>query len=129
MPRKRPAAVNEAEVLSSFHTRYTSARKLSFRLPTAFEINDTIDRGVEGGILSIDLQFTGPQPIEGPAGLLCKLLQASFVAAHPIILGRGRKRRLRAGVVAPRGHAIASTAGGSSGNSGETRATLGASQG
>ena len=119
-PENQPATVNEAEVLSSFHRRYTSARMLSFRSPTAYEINDTIGRGVEGDILVIDLQFTGPQPIEGPASLLCNVLQASFVSAHPVNLGRGRKRKVRAGVTAPPAHAFAGPPSGRSVNNGET---------
>ena len=107
-------------MLSSFRKKYTSARRLSFRSPTAHEIIDTTSRGIEGDILSIDLQFTGPQPIEGPAGLLCKLLQASFVAAHPVQLGRGRKRKVRPGAAAPPAPVVASTSSGSSGEMGET---------
>ncbi|CAN0411092.1 unnamed protein product, partial [Hapterophycus canaliculatus] len=97
----------EAELLSSFRKRYTSARKLAFRSPeyTAKGITDNIPRSdaaaaenhpskiAPRGNLSIEVQFTGPQPAEGPVSLMCSLLQGTFVEAHPVQLDRGRKRK------------------------------------
>ncbi|CAN0106627.1 unnamed protein product, partial [Ectocarpus sp. 4 AP-2014] len=102
----------EAEVLSSFRKRYTSTRKLAFRpvadyaggstttspLPTDnTTTTTTTTTTTQGGRACIEIQFTGPQPIEGPAGLMCNLLQATFVSAHPVQLDRGRKRKTRPG--------------------------------
>ncbi|CAN0151283.1 unnamed protein product [Pylaiella littoralis] len=99
--------VKEAEVLSSFRKRYTSVRSLAFRRTTT-DGDDGTSSG-SGGTTTrttatsngytalIELQFTGPQPIEGPAWLMCNLLQGKFVAAHPVQLGRGRKRKIRPG--------------------------------
>ncbi|CBN79520.1 hypothetical protein Esi_0011_0046 [Ectocarpus siliculosus] len=112
----------EAEVLSSFRKRYTSTRKLAFRPvadyaggststsnppPPPTDNNDNTDNTTttttatttitQGGRACIEIQFTGPQPIEGPAGLMCNLLQATFVSAHPVQLDRGRKRKTRPG--------------------------------
>ena len=101
-------------MLSSFRKRYTSARNLAFRSPTNYGDDaflaaktdsdgtnrDTFPAIIEEGTVLIEIQFTGPQPIEGPAGLLCTILQSTFVAAYPIQLGRGRKRKVRAGVAA-----------------------------
>jgi len=116
----------ESDVLPSFRKRYTSARKLAFRTPTAYELNQIAGRSSrEGGILCIDVRFTGPQPIEGPADLLCNLLQASFVAAQAVQLGRGRKRKNRGGISAPQPPSFASSTNDGS-RTGEARDGLGA---
>ncbi|CAN0023659.1 unnamed protein product [Scytosiphon promiscuus] len=108
----------EADLLSAFRKRYTSVRRLSFRPPLPrYTFDDPahplLDReslerhttnGTEGRRLCVEVQFTGPQPIEGPACLMCELLDGSFVGAHPVQLDRGRKRKARAvvaGVAAP----------------------------
>ncbi|CAB1102873.1 unnamed protein product [Ectocarpus sp. CCAP 1310/34] len=100
----------EDEVLSSFRKRYTSTRKLAFRpvadyaggstttsTPPPLPTDTTTTTITHGGRACIEIQFTGPQPIEGPAGLLCSLLEATFVSAHPVQLDRGRKRKTRPG--------------------------------
>lgn len=110
--------------MSAFRNKYTSARKLAFRSPTKHgdgtshavsDIdNDTSPSSVGAGTVLIEIQFTGPQPIEGPAGLLCTLVQGTFVEAHPIQLGRGRKRKIQAGGgPASPGFSFASAPGGS----------------
>lgn len=107
-------AVKEAELLSSFRKRYTSVTKLAFRSPAAYtadatttttdsasypgdadaDSNDHPTNTIKGGSLCIEVQFTGPQPVEGPAGLMGNLLQGTFVAANPVQLGRARKRKV-----------------------------------
>lgn len=98
-------------MLSSFRKRYTSTRKLAFRPladyagatttttppPPHADTTTTTTAITQGGRACIEIQFTGPQPIEGPAGLMCNLLQATFVSAHPVQLDRGRKRKTRPG--------------------------------
>lgn len=42
----------------------------------------------------VEVQFTGPQPGEGPAGLLRGLLYGTSVEARPVKLRRGRKKNL-----------------------------------
>lgn len=99
-------------MLSSFRKRYTSTRKLAFRPVTDYaggstttstppppptDNTTTTTTITQGGRACIEIQFTGPQPIEGPAGLMCNLLQATFVSAHPVQLDRGRKRKTRPG--------------------------------
>lgn len=101
-------------MLSSFRNRYTSARNLAFRSPTNYDEdtfvaaaattttnNTTFPSSIEAGTVLVEIQFTGPQLIEGSAGLLCTLLQSTFVAAYTIQLGRGRKRKVRAGAALP----------------------------
>lgn len=99
--------------MSSFRKRYTSVRKLAFRPPAPYTTDDddslsntttgdhhpvkTATGSGGGGSLCIEVQFTGPQPVEGPVGLMCNLLQGTFVAASPVQLGRGRKRKVRSG--------------------------------
>ena len=43
----------------------------------------------------VEVQFTGPQPSEGPGALLCDLLCGSGIEARPVELPRGRKKRAR----------------------------------
>ena len=43
----------------------------------------------------VEVQFTGPQPGEGPAGLLRGLLYGKSVEARPVKLRRGRKKLAR----------------------------------
>lgn len=43
----------------------------------------------------VEVQFTGPQPSEGPGALLCDLLCGKSVEAKPVELPRGRKKRAR----------------------------------
>lgn len=132
--KTRTAKVKEADVLSFFRKRYTSARNLAFRSPTLHgdgtfhaATNDNESKSntfpssgsIEEGTVLIEIRFSGPQPIEGPAGLLCTLLQGTFVGAYPIQLGRGRKRKVRAGVSA--GGAAFSFASASSSSSSESR--------
>lgn len=110
--------------MSSFRKRYTSAKNIAFRSPTnycdgaflATNDGDAFPTSIEEGTVLIEIQFTGPQPIEGPAGLLCTLLESTFVAAYPIQLGRGRKRKTRAGF-AGAAFSNASTPSSSSGES------------
>lgn len=107
-PSKSRTTVREEELLAAFRKRYTSARRLTFRppVPSATDNNahhPTTDsdrlatKPIEGGSLCVEVQFTGPQPIEGPACLMCELLQGSLVGARPVRLERGRKRKVRGG--------------------------------
>ncbi|CAM9703045.1 unnamed protein product [Scytosiphon promiscuus] len=106
--------VKEAEVMSSFRKRYTSVRKLAFRSSAPYIMDADADAALcpsasntsgdglpgkttLGRSLCVEVQFTGPQPVEGPVGLMCNLLQGTFVAANPVQLGRGRKRKIRSG--------------------------------
>eukprot|EP00752_Nemacystus_decipiens_P003681 g3391.t1 len=149
IPVSRRTALKEAEVLSSFRRRYTSARNVAFRSPTNYgdealfasikvggnddddddddSSSTTFPTVIEEGTLLIEILFTGPQPIEGPAGLLCTLLQSTFVAAYPVQLGRGRKRKVRAGVAA-RGISGEADVTTGSGGSGGNRTVAGGSQ-
>lgn len=49
----------------------------------------------DGRNLVVEVQFTGPQPSEGPGALLCDLLGGASVEAKPVELPRGRKKRAR----------------------------------
>lgn len=49
----------------------------------------------KGGDVLVEVQFTGPQPSEGPGALLCDLLCGSGIEARPVELPRGRKKRSR----------------------------------
>lgn len=107
-------------MLSSFRKRYTSVKNLAIRSPAAYDEgvfpaadDDDSSNGGGGSTACVEVQFTGPQPIEGPAGLLCTLLQGTFVKANPVQLGRGRKRKIQAGSPAPPASSFASAPGGS----------------
>lgn len=120
---KRPAttADDDVKVLASFRKRYTSARKVEFKpTPTTTNavavnttatttLNDTTDNGVAETAnhgdndsfttntkrrrVCIQVEFSGPQPIKGPAELMCSLLLGSSVSALPVFLARGRRRK------------------------------------
>ncbi|CAM9445814.1 unnamed protein product [Ectocarpus sp. 4 AP-2014] len=114
-------ADDDVKVLASFRKRYTSARKIEFKPTPATTnavaantaatttLNDNTDTGVaetanrgdgDGFTTStkrrtvcIQVEFSGPQPIKGPAELMCSLLSGSSVSALPVFLARGRRRK------------------------------------
>ncbi|CAM9604262.1 unnamed protein product, partial [Hapterophycus canaliculatus] len=45
------------------------------------------------GSVVVEVQFSGPQPAERPALLLRNLLGGKSVAAHPVLLRRGRSKK------------------------------------
>ncbi len=82
---------NEAELLASVRERYTTVKRLVVRpAPTAAPAG-----GKSGRNIVVEVQFTGPQPSEGPGALLCDLLHGTSVGAKPVELPRGRKKRAR----------------------------------
>ncbi|CAN0014046.1 unnamed protein product, partial [Ectocarpus sp. 6 AP-2014] len=114
-------ADDDVKVLASFRKRYTSARKVEFKsTPTTTNavpvnttatatLNHTTDTGVAETAnhghgdrfttntkrrrVCIQVEFSGPQPIKGPAELMCSLLSGSSVSALPVFLTRGRRRK------------------------------------
>eukprot|EP00904_Undaria_pinnatifida_P007418 jgi/Undpi1/3806/HiC_scaffold_16.g07175.m1 len=86
--------VSEVDLLASVRERYTTVKRLVVRSASstegAPEANPAADRNV-----LVEVQFTGPQPSEGPGALLCDLLCGSSVEAKPVELPRGRKKRPR----------------------------------
>ena len=92
-------AVSEVDLLASVRERYTTVKRLVVRSaspPTglAGEQQQQHHPGVDRNVL-VEVQFTGPQPSEGPGALLCDLLCGSSVEAKPVELPRGRKKRAR----------------------------------
>lgn len=65
-------------------------------MPTGDSDCNTGD-GQSGGSKSVcvEVLFTGPQPIGGPADLMCELLSGTSVEAQPVHMGRGRKKKNR----------------------------------
>ncbi|CAN0360375.1 unnamed protein product, partial [Ectocarpus sp. 12 AP-2014] len=110
-------AYDDVKALASFRKRYTSARKIEFKpTPTTTDdvavntaattrLNDTgvaelANRGDDDPFTTntkrrvcIQVEFSGPQPIKGPAELMCSLLSGSSVSALPVFLARGRRRK------------------------------------
>ncbi|CBJ32862.1 expressed unknown protein [Ectocarpus siliculosus] len=114
-------ADEDVKVLASFRKRYTSARKVEFKPTPATTnavavnttatttLNHTTDTGVAETAnrghddrfttntkrrrVCIQVEFSGPQPIKGPAELMCSLLSGSSVSALPVFLTRGRRRK------------------------------------
>ncbi|CAB1105271.1 unnamed protein product [Ectocarpus sp. CCAP 1310/34] len=114
-------AEDDIKALASFRKRYTSARKIEFKpTPTATNavavntaatttfnnttdtgVAETTNRGDDDGFTTntkrrkvcIQVEFSGPQPIKGPAELMCSLLSGSSVSALPVFLARGRRRK------------------------------------
>ncbi|CAN0100369.1 unnamed protein product [Scytosiphon promiscuus] len=106
-------AVEETEVLEAFRKKYTSAKKVVFKPSTAgLNGGDVLDAdgscGVKGeeptvkaseaashtdGRICVQVEFAGPQPIKGPAEVLCGLLGGVSVAATPVFLARGRRKK------------------------------------
>lgn len=83
--------MSEAELLASVRERYTTVKRLVVRpASTHSTVSSTQDRNV-----LVEVQFTGPQPSEGPGALLCDLLCGAGVEAKPVELPRGRKKRSR----------------------------------
>lgn len=79
----------EVELLASVRERYTTVKRLVVRPGRA-------SRSTTGGRnVVVEVQFTGPQPSEGPGALLCDLLCGTAVEAKPVELPRGRKKRAR----------------------------------
>eukprot|EP00903_Cladosiphon_okamuranus_P011771 g11065.t1 len=84
------SAATEAELLASVRERYTTVKRLVVRPGKASERTTDAGRNVV-----VEVQFTGPQPSEGPGALLCDLLGGTSVEAKPVELPRGRKKRAR----------------------------------
>lgn len=97
-PRRPPIlAVKESELLSSVRERYTTVKRLVVT-PALSKAggNLTTPEGVGSATdVFVEVQFTGPQPSEGPGALLCDLLCGGSVDAQPVELPRGRKKRPR----------------------------------
>lgn len=89
------AAVKEPELLSSVRERYTTVKRLVVT-PAKPDVTKTESKNV-----LVEVQFTGPQPSEGPGSLLCDLLCGVGVDARPVELPRGRKKRARTGAASP----------------------------
>ncbi|CAM9475560.1 unnamed protein product [Ectocarpus fasciculatus] len=89
------SSASEVELLASIRERYTTVKRLVVR-PAATN-NDAAAAAAEGGPRNVvvEVQFTGPQPSEGPGALLCDLLCGDSVDAKPVELPRGRKKRAR----------------------------------
>lgn len=93
-------SVSEVDLLASVRERYTTVKRLVVRSasppPGGLAVGEhqhqhpAVDRNV-----LVEVQFTGPQPSEGPGALLCDLLCGSSVEAKPVELPRGRKKRAR----------------------------------
>lgn len=81
-------AATEVELLASVRERYTTVKRLVVRPGAA-------SRTTDGRNVVVEVQFTGPQPSEGPGALLCDLLCGTAVEAKPVELPRGRKKRAR----------------------------------
>lgn len=94
-------AVDAAHVKSTFREKYRAVKRLALlpvtnRSSYGSKSNDIIKNGnsnSEDFSVSVEVQFIGPQPSEGPAALLRGLLLGTSVDAQPIHLGRGRKKR------------------------------------
>lgn len=87
--------------MSSVRERYTTVKRLVVR-PAPSRGNDTFDPNFQNHVqqhltrnVLVEVQFTGPQPSEGPGALLCDLLCGMTVEAQPVELPRGRKKRTR----------------------------------
>lgn len=82
--------VKEADLLSSVRERYTTVKRLVVSPASTDGSSVNPSRNV-----LVEVQFTGPQPSEGPGALLRDLLCGSSVEAKPVELPRGRKKRAR----------------------------------
>lgn len=99
-----PKTVDETDLLLSFRERYTTIKRLVISPATA-TITTTLLADKDGEFLQtnnqdgrdvlVEVQFSGPQPSEGPGALLCALLCGSSFEAQPVELARGRKKRSR----------------------------------
>lgn len=104
-------------MLEAFRKKYTSARKVVFKPATA--VDPSLDHGnnkgpdspcdvkdelepaaanttaasSSDGRICVQVEFAGPQPIKGPAEVLCSLLGGVSVTATPVFLARGRRRK------------------------------------
>lgn len=94
-------SVSEVDLLVSVRERYTTVKRLVVRsasppsgLPVGGQQQQHQHPAVDRNVL-VEVQFTGPQPSEGPGALLCDLLCGSSVEAKPVELPRGRKKRAR----------------------------------
>ncbi|CAM9413302.1 unnamed protein product, partial [Hapterophycus canaliculatus] len=85
----------ELQLLASVRERYTTVKRLVVR-PAAGRADGSSDRNIV-----VEVQFTGPQPSEGPGALLCDLLGGVSVEAKPVELPRGRKKRARMDTASP----------------------------
>lgn len=103
------AAVEEADVLDAFRKKYTSAKKVVFKPAidpnfldadgTHVPKNKDPTKSAIGSPnanerrVCVQVEFAGPQPIKGPAEVLCGLLGGASVAATPVFLARGRRKK------------------------------------
>ncbi|CAN0065686.1 unnamed protein product, partial [Ectocarpus fasciculatus] len=97
-------ADDDVKALASFRKRYTSARKVEFKATPITTTNAVAVNATAKAMLNdttntkrrrvcIQVEFSGPQPIKGPAELMCSLLSGSSVSALPVFLARGRRRK------------------------------------
>ena len=78
-------------MLGSVRERYTTVKRLVVR-PGSASTRTPADGSRN---VVVEVQFTDPQPSEGPGALLCDLLCGTSVEAKPVELPRGRKKRAR----------------------------------
>ena len=102
-------AVSEADLLASVRERYTTIKRLvvtsASPSPTTAALaglaaeqqhqQHQVHPAVDRRNVLVEVQFSGPQPSEGPAALFCELLGGYSVEAKPVGLTRGRKKRAR----------------------------------
>lgn len=89
-------AVKESELLASVRERYTTVKRLVVTA-AKLALQDDFSSSTARRDVLVEVQFTGPQPSEGPGALLCDLLCGVSVDARPVELPRGRKKRARTG--------------------------------
>lgn len=77
------------DLLSSVRQKYSTIKTMDI-YPATTENEAGVSAGSD---LVVKLQFSGPQPSEGPGSLLCNLLCGTSVKARPVELPRGRKKR------------------------------------
>lgn len=74
--------------------RYTTVKRLVIT-PASNKVGVSRTLDSRSTDVLVEVQFTGPQPSEGPGALLCDLLCGGSVDAQPVELPRGRKKRAR----------------------------------
>ncbi|CAB1097009.1 unnamed protein product [Ectocarpus sp. CCAP 1310/34] len=90
---------SEVELLASIRERYTTVKRLAVRPAASSKDAVAATDGSPRNVV-VEVQFTGPQPSEGPGALLCDLLCGVSVDAKPVELPRGRKKRARTATTA-----------------------------
>lgn len=89
--------MKESDLLSSVRERYTTVKRLVITPVSKAGVSRATD--TRSADVLVEVQFTGPQPSEGPGALLCDLLCGVSVDAQPVELPRGRKKRPRVDAV------------------------------